>query len=444
MKIPPVKGTRDFYPPDMARRNWIIDGWKKVSVRNGFEEYDGPIFEYLKMFQIKSGDEIVDQLFSFKDRGGRDLALRPEITPTLARMVNQQINSLPKPIKWFSVPRLFRAERPQKGRLREFFQWNIDIIGTDDVRADAEVIFCALDYLEHVGLTPDDIVVKISSRRLLAAVLKKIGISEDSLDSIYPVLDKKDKLPPETFAQILKKQIPDKGMVHKIQTFMETKNVSEIRRVVKYEPSDEIDEAVNEQAMLIHHLNQMGVADYCVFDPSIVRGLAYYTGVVYEIYDKSSELRAIGGGGRYDNLLRDFGGPEIPATGFGIGDCVLEILLEKKGLIDKNLHEKRLDYFVATVDKPLNIETVDGVVEKTEEDIVDQLTAKLRRAGYSVAFSYKSGGLGKQLGEASDRNAQKCIIIGEEFKNNQLVIKDMATGKQELVNIDEFLSKLKS
>ncbi|MHC4105009.1 MAG: ATP phosphoribosyltransferase regulatory subunit, partial [Planctomycetota bacterium] len=319
-----------------------------------------------------------------------------------------------------------------------------DIIGTDDVRADAEVIFCALDYLEHVGLTPDDIVVKISSRRLLAAVLKKIGISEDSLDSIYPVLDKKDKLPPETFAQILKKQIPDKGMVHKIQTFMETKNVSEIRRVVKYEPSDEIDEAVNEQAMLIHHLNQMGVADYCVFDPSIVRGLAYYTGVVYEIYDKSSELRAIGGGGRYDNLLRDFGGPEIPATGFGIGDCVLEILLEKKGLIDKNLHEKRLDYFVATVDKPLNIETVDGVVEKTEEDIVDQLTAKLRRAGYSVAFSYKSGGLGKQLGEASDRNAQKCIIIGEEFKNNQLVIKDMATGKQELVNIDEFLSKLKS
>ena len=199
MKIPPVKGTRDFYPPDMAVRNFIIDGWKKVSVRNGFEEYDGPIFEYLKMFQIKSGDEIVEQLFSLKDRGGRDLAIRPEITPTLARMVNQQISSLPKPIKWFSVPRLCRAERPQRGRLREFFQWNIDIIGVDDVLADAEVIFCALDYLQEVGLTPDDIVVKISSRKMLAAILLSIGIAEDGLEPLYAILDKRGRLSGDTF-----------------------------------------------------------------------------------------------------------------------------------------------------------------------------------------------------------------------------------------------------
>src|SRR5512146_966454 len=179
MKIPPVKGTRDFYPPEMARRNWIIDGWKRASLRNGFEEYDGPIFEYLAMYQVKSGQEIVEQLFSLNDRGGRDLAIRPEITPTLARMVNQQINSLPRPIKWFSVPRLCRAERPQKGRLREFFQWNIDIIGIDDVLADAEVIFCAVDYLQEVGLTARDIVVKISSRKMLAALLHAIGIEED-------------------------------------------------------------------------------------------------------------------------------------------------------------------------------------------------------------------------------------------------------------------------
>ncbi|MHC4370531.1 MAG: ATP phosphoribosyltransferase regulatory subunit, partial [Planctomycetota bacterium] len=167
MKIPPVKGTRDFYPPQMAVRNFIVDGWKKASLRNGFEEYDGPIFEYLKMFQIKSGDEIVEQLFSLQDRGGRDLAMRPEITPTLARMVNQQINSLPKPIKWFSAPRLFRAERPQKGRLREFFQWNIDIIGVDDVLADAEVIFTTVDYLRDLGLSHRDVKVKISSRKFL-------------------------------------------------------------------------------------------------------------------------------------------------------------------------------------------------------------------------------------------------------------------------------------
>jgi histidyl-tRNA synthetase len=359
-------------------------------------------------------------------------------------MVNQKINSLPKPIKWFSVPRLFRAERPQKGRLREFFQWNIDIIGVDDVLADAEVIFTTIDYLREVGLTPDDVVVKISSRELLASVLKKIGISEDLLDSLYPILDKKDKLPPETFTQVLKKQIPDKGMSDKIQTFMETKNVSEIRRVVEYKPIDEIDEAVNEQAMLIHHLNQMGVADYCIFDPSIVRGLAYYTGIVFEVHDIVGDLRAICGGGRFDNLLHDFGGPPIPATGMGMGDCVLQILLERKGLIDKNLPEKRLDYFVATVDKPLNIETVDGFVEKTELDIVYQLTANLRRAGYSTAFSYKSGGLSRQLKEASVQKAKKCIIIGDEFKDKKLAVKDMATGKQELVDYDKFLSDLKT
>jgi len=439
MKIPPVKGTRDFYPSDMARRNWIIDGWKKVSVRNGFEEYDGPIFEYLKMFQIKSGDEIVEQLFSFKDRGGRDLALRPEITPTLARMVNQQINSLPKPIKWFSVPRLFRAERPQKGRLREFFQWNIDIIGVDDVLADAEVIFCAVDYLREVRLTPDDVVVKISSRKLLAAILKKIGIAEESLDSLYPVLDKKDKLPPETFRKMLEEQVPSTEMAANIQAFMEVKKVSEIRRVVEYEHSGEIDQAVNEQAMLIHHLNQMGVSKYCQFDPSIVRGLAYYTGIVYEIYDRTSELRAIGGGGRYDNLLRDFGGPEVPATGFGIGDCVLGILLQEKGLFKPELQV--LDYFVACVQN-VTFDDEKGTVLSTPEDEAVKLTAKLRSLGLRADFSYKPNNLGKQLKEASSRNAKKCIIIGEEYKNNQLAIKDMATGEQELVNYESFFAQL--
>jgi histidyl-tRNA synthetase len=423
MRIPPVKGTRDFYPQDMAVRNWIIDGWKQASIRNGFEEYDGPIFEYLKMFQIKSGDEIVEQLFSLTDRGGRELALRPEITPTLARMVNQKINSLPKPIKWFSVPRLFRAERPQKGRLREFFQWNIDIIGVDDVLTDAEVIFCALDYLREVGLTPSDVVVKISSRKLLAAVLKKLGISEGRLDSLYPVLDKKNKLPPETFTQMLYEQVPESKIAMKIQAFMETMEASDIRKVV--EPNNEVENAIDEQAMLIHYLNQMGVSKYCQFDPAIVRGLAYYTGIVYEIYDRDSELRAIGGGGRYDNLLRDFGGPDIPATGLAIGDCVLGILLEEKGLIKPKL--QKLDYFVA------------GVDEAYKEAAI-KLTMKLRSAGWRAGFSYKSAKLSKQLKEASEQKAGKCIIIGEEYKNNELVIKDMATGQQELVKVDKFFA----
>ncbi|MBN2131166.1 MAG: ATP phosphoribosyltransferase regulatory subunit, partial [Sedimentisphaerales bacterium] len=236
-----MKGTRDFYPPEMARRNWIVDGWKKVSLRNGFEEYDGPIFEYLKMFQIKSGDEIVEQLFSLQDRGGRDLAIRPEITPTLARMVNQQINSLPRPIKWFSVPRLCRAERPQKGRLREFFQWNLDVIGIDRPEADAEVIFATLDYLRSVGLTSADVQAKISSRRLLSAVLRGIGVAEEKLDALYALLDKKPKLPAETFETLLAEQVPDSQRAGKIADFMGLESVERVSDVVD---NDEVQDAV--------------------------------------------------------------------------------------------------------------------------------------------------------------------------------------------------------
>ncbi|MBN1457345.1 MAG: ATP phosphoribosyltransferase regulatory subunit, partial [Sedimentisphaerales bacterium] len=284
MKIQAVKGTRDFYPAQMAVRNFIIDGWKRTSLRNGFEEYDGPIFEYLKMYQAKSGDEIVEQLFNFTDRGDRHLAIRPEITPTLARMVNQQVNSLPRPIKWFSVPRLCRAERPQKGRLREFFQWNIDIIGVDDVLADAEVIFTSIDYLRSLGLTAKDIKAKISSRKLLAAFLKNIGIPKKKLEAIYPVLDKKPKLPKEAFDEMLAKVVPDKDRAKKIKDFMELEKVSDIKKVIE-SSNHNVDDAAGELAMLFDTLSNMGVGDYCIFDPSIVRGLAYYTGIVFEIHD---------------------------------------------------------------------------------------------------------------------------------------------------------------
>jgi len=427
MKFQPVKGTRDFYPPDMARRNWIIDGWKKVSVRNGFEEYDGPIFEYLKMFQIKSGDEIAEQLFSMKDRGNRDLAIRPEITPTLARMVNQRINSLPRPIKWFSVPRLCRAERPQKGRLREFFQWNIDIIGADDELADAEVIFCALDYLREVGLTAEDIVAKISSRKMLAALLEIIGIAENRLDQLYALLDKRSKLPADVFEEMLAEQLPDEQKRSKMRDLITVESLEGIAQVVDL--NEKATAAVSEFRRLFELLDAMGVADFCRFDIGVVRGLAYYTGMVFEIYDKAAGLRAIGGGGRFDNLLGDFGGPAIPATGMGMGDCVLEILLEEKGLLDNNLLTGRPDYFVAYVD--------DQFLQKAVE-----ITAKLRRLGFATDFSYKSANLSKQLKQASASNAKKCIIIGTELaEKNELVIKDMVTGEQQRINADKFFAR---
>ncbi len=437
MKIPQVKGTRDFYPAEMAVRNRIVDGWKRVSQRNGFEEYDGPIFERLEMYQIKSGDEIVDQLFSLKDRGGRNLAIRPEITPTLARMVNQRINSLPRPIKWFSVPRLCRAERPQKGRLREFFQWNIDIIGVDDIRADADVIFTTVDYLRDIGLTANDIVVKISSRRMLAAVLKEIGVPQGSLDSLYAVLDKMNKLPDETFEKMLDELLRDSEMVSKVRTFMGLENIQQIEGMFGRQ------EAFNELVRLMELLNSMGIGDYYRFDQGIVRGLAYYTGIVFEIYDKASELRAICGGGRYDNLLKDFGGPAISATGMGMGDCVLEILLKEKGLLDIPELEKGLDYFIARVPTVVPFED-----HRTPLSVAVQLAAEIRKTDRRVDVSYRLTGsgeppsLGRQLKEAAARNTEKCIIIGDEFREGKLVVKDMASGEQDMVGYDVFLTDL--
>ena len=425
MKIPPVKGTRDFYPEEMAVHNWIVDGWKKASIRNGFEEYDGPIFEYLQMYQVKSGDEIVEQLFNFKDRGDRDLAIRPEITPTLARMVNQKINALPKPIKWFSLPRLCRAERPQKGRLREFFQWNIDIMGEDSVLADAEVIFTTVDYLREVGLTPKDIKVKMSSRKLLAAVLKKIGVPDEKLNPLYALLDKKAKLPPEVFSTTLTEHVGG-DMAGRIIAFMDSQTVTSIENIVKAEAGDQLEIAIKELEDCAGWLDRMGISDYCVFDPGIVRGLAYYTGIVFEVHDIQGDLRAICGGGRYDNLLRDFGGPAVSATGMGMGDCVLEILLREKGLLDKKIPSRTLDYYVV----PISGEFLDEAVK---------LTAGLRTKGFKAAFSYKVAGLSKQLKNASEQNAKFCVIIGDEFKAGNIVVKDMATGQQQTVSMEQFL-----
>jgi histidyl-tRNA synthetase len=282
-----------------------------------------------------------------------------------------------------------------------------------------------VDYLRDVGLTPDDIVVKISSRKMLAAVLKEIGVGQKNLDSLYAVLDKKNRLPAETFEKVLNEQLPDSMMAGKVREFMEIETISQVENMFGCQ------EAFDELAILFDWLNRMNVGDYCKFDPGVVRGLAYYTGVVFEVYGKASQLRAIGGGGRYDNLLQDFGGPAIAATGMGMGDCVLEILLEGKGLLQKQLPKAELDFFVIYTDKQFSKKAV-------------EITAKLRRLGAATNFSYKSAGLSKQLKEASSANAKKCIIIGDEYRDGKLIVKDMATGRQELVMVDRFLSQPKS
>ena len=418
-----VKGTRDFYPDQMAARNWIQDGWRSASIRNGFVEYDGPIFEYLHLYTQKSGEEIAGQLFSLTDRGGRELAIRPEMTPTLARMVNQKIHSLARPIKWFSISRLCRAERPQRGRLREFFQWNVDIVGSDSVLADAECIYTAIDYLRGVGLTGKDVVVRISSRALLAALLAAQGFAADQLDPVYTLLDKRSKIPEETFEEMVAEQISDETQR---QRLMELQACESLGDVAKLAVDDASQRALSQLKELFEYLQIMAVSDYCEFDIRIVRGLAYYTGIVYEIYDRNAPLRALCGGGRYDGLLAGLGGPKEAATGFGMGDVVLEIMLEENNLLKSK--SNGLDAFVIAADRELFHRAI-------------ELVGQLRVGGWAAGFSYKSASLGRQLKQASDLRASYAVILGEETTTaQQVTVKKMDEGAQKTMSLTELLN----
>ncbi|MCK4975402.1 MAG: histidine--tRNA ligase [Anaerolineales bacterium] len=410
MKVPPVKGTRDFYPEQMRIRNFIVDGWKAVSVRNGFEEYDGPIFEHLKMFQIKSGDEIAEQLFSLTDRGGRELAIRPEITPTLARMVNQQINSLPRPIKWFSVPRLCRAERPQKGRLREFFQWNIDLIGVDSPEADAELIALAASFLRETGLTPNQVQVLVNNRRLMDTELLALGIPAEKRLQVFRLIDRRDKMSLAnwdayavevglTSRQLdgLKSMLADEGLWHKS---------SELERTFQV-------------------IEALGVADYVRFAPHVIRGLDYYTGTVFEVWDLDSEFRSILGGGRYDSLVEAVGGDPLPAVGFAMGGSVISLVLKK--------------YDCLSVDEAIiNVPVLVTVFSQELLPASFKLATELRRRGFNVVCYPIAAKLGKQFKFGDRMGIRAALILGpEELSQNHVAVKDLLSGEQKSMPIAE-------
>ena len=413
-----VKGTRDFYPDEMRVRNWIADAWRRVSLRNGFEEYDSPIFEYLDLFTVKSGQEIAEQLFSFTDRGGRQLAIRPEITPSLARMVNAKISSLPRPIKWFSVPRLCRAEKPQRGRLREFFQWNVDVIGADTILADAECICVAVDALRELGLSADEVCVRIGSRPLTIAALRAADVPAELTDPALAVLDKRPKLSDEEFGKLAGDAGLTAGQIAAVGRFQEASSVDELRS--HFEGCAEVKAHLDDLAELFATLTTMGAGDYCLLDLRVVRGLAYYTGVVYEVFDRAQSLRAVAGGGRYDNLLEVLGGPKVGATGFGMGDVVLGLLLAEKGKLPEL--SPRIEYFVIEAEAALR-------------PAVLEVVGALRRAGLSADFNYRPQAIGKQLKAANRRGAIRAVIV----RADGVSIKDLAGGTQQDRALEEFL-----
>ncbi len=429
MKIQPPKGTRDFYPKEMAWRNYIVDAWRRVSERNGFEQVDGPIFESLDLYKVKSGDGIVSELFHFTDRGERPLAIRPEFTPTLARMVAAQANALPKPIKWFCTPNLCRAEAPQRGRLREFWQWNADILGLDGPLADAECIFTCVDLLMELGLKAADCRVKISHRQAAASILQSLGVPQDKILDAYNLIDRKAKISTQEFAiECEKLSITPTG----IETLQ-----SALSRTFALSDLDGLQALVGAGADLSplkglqEQLSAFGIADWCEYDLSIVRGLAYYTGTVFEVHESTGSERALAGGGRYDQLISLFDGPATPAVGFGMGDVVLSNVLTDKNLVPARFQPAPSVFVFAATDSGAAF--VPGVV------------GQLRRAGLHTRMSYKTTrNPGKLLKDASSSGAKLAVFTDDNAAQGLFNIKNLATGEQTQGTLADAIAKARA
>ena len=412
-----VRGTRDFYPEDMRLRNWLFDNFDDAALLHGFQEYDAPVLESEELYTRKQGEEITQQLYNFKDKGDRKVALRPEMTPSLARMVMSRAGVLPMPIKWYSIPQCWRYERTQRGRGREHYQWNVDIWGTDAISADAELISVLVTFFKSVGLTEEDLVIKMSSRKVLEEVLGSLGLEGDIFAKTCIIVDKMDKLPADVVSEQLGDLGLEKSAIQTIQSTLVIKDMNSLEEILGKESA-----AVTELTSLFSALEAYGISGWIEFDASIVRGLAYYTGPVFEAHDRAGELRAICGGGRYDKLLSTLGGKDLPATGFGFGDMVIMELLAEKGLVP---------------------ELIGGV-----DDVVISLSPELRNAAMSVATSLRNTGKSVDLvledkrlkwafKHAERSGAQRLVMVmPDEWKEGKVKIKDLESGEEIEVSLD--------
>jgi histidyl-tRNA synthetase len=421
-----LPGFREFYPDDTALRNHIFAIWRSVAARYGFEEYDGPPLEPLELYTQKSGAEIVGQLYVFTDKGEREVALRPEMTPTLARMVGARAQALKKPIRWFAIPQLFRYERQQRGRLREHFQLNMDIIGEAGALADAELLAAAIDVVRACGLSARDVRARLSDRRVLQALLVGAGVAASQLDAAYAAIDRSERVPKDALAEGLQAAGCSAQTIDGIFRIAALRGLSpvtaELDRIGKTDVGAPLVEVYGA-------LQAMGLGDFVEVDLTIVRGLAYYTGTVFELFDASKSLRAICGGGRYDGLLKALGGVDLPALGFGMGDVVLGELLKEHGVAPQQA--SRLDGFLIGV----------GV---DDYPTVLKLAHELRDAGLAVEYSLKAQAVRKQLELAAARAAPRAVIIGpDERQAGTAVVRDLGDGVERTVPIATVQEELK-
>lgn len=390
-----LPGFRDFYPEQFAERAHIFATWRRVVRRYAFQEYDGPPLEPLELYTQKSGDEIVGQLFEFVDKGGRAVAMRPEMTPTFARMVGARAQALRKPVRWFSLPQLFRYERTQKGRLREHFQLNVDLVGEADVLADAELLSVAVEIMAAFGLTSRDVRARVSDRRLLNGLLAHLGIDESAWPAVYAVLDKVERQPAEISAEKLATAGLPPATIEAILGFAALDFATVQSR---YGQAPEVAPHVERFAEYVGHCEALGIGDWLRFDLTIVRGLAYYTGIVFELFDNVGEFRAICGGGRYDNLLKSLGGTDLPALGFGMGDVVLGELLKARGLMAAPTPAVAL--WIAQAPDSASFPAA-----------MLRAAARLRADGHSVEFSLKEQRVEKQLEAARKAGSLATVVV---------------------------------
>ena len=401
-----LPGFRDFYPDELARRAHIFQAWRAVARRYAFVEYDGPPLEPLDLYTRKSGDEIVAQLYNFTDKGGREVTLRPEMTPTFARMVGARANALRKPVRWFSIPQLFRYERAQRGRLREHYQLNVDIVGESSEVADAELLGAAIDIMRELGLTAVDVRARVSDRRLLGGILTTLGVTEAQIPAVYTVVDKIARQPREVSAEKLTAAGLSPTQVERVLGLAAGTTFDAVRAEFGSAPAAA--EHVERFGRYLEHLEALGFGAWVDLDLSIVRGLAYYTGIVFELFDAKGELRAICGGGRYDTLLKSLGGTDLPALGFGMGDVVLGELLADRGLFPAPGADGADLYLVAG----------NGAVGRPYAEAL-RLVSALRGAGFSVnhglnAERFLSQATRNQVDGAKKAGAAAVIGVRED------------------------------
>lgn len=420
----PPSGTRDFFPDEMRVRNWLFDKYRETARVFAFQEYDAPVLEKVELYERKAGEEITDQMYNFVDKDGKRVTLRPEMTPTLARMILSLGDRFLKPVKWYSVPQCWRFETVQRGRKREHFQWNMDIIGEASISAEVELLAAVVHFFKSVGITSADVGIKVNSRKVLSCILKLYGVPDEHFAKVAVIVDKLDKIKDEATIELLVNMQEEDGKpcglpleaAKKIVSSLALKNIDDLRELT----GEHGKEAVDELTTLFEVAKSYGYGDWIFFDASVVRGLAYYTGIVFEGFDRKGELRAICGGGRYDRLYSDcyFSPQMVPAVGFGFGDCVIMELLKQKNQVPTLTPQ--IDFVIMA----FNAEMRAGQV---------QCAATLREAGYAVDVLLEPARQVKKAFNYADRvNGRRSLFVApDEWVSGKVRMKDLRSSEGE-------------